>query len=193
MSPEIWSLIAVVLGTGATILIGMVGLMLKLWGETHKRLDRQDERIEALSASLRAEIHATNERVEAANASLLAEIRALRTENNQRFAQIEQRFIRIDERFIQIEQRFIQIDDRFIQIDQRFAEIDQRFTEIDQRFDRLAERQHADISAVNARLDALVLSQGTLIAALTSATDDEDDASQAAPRQPLPASQTAGA
>ena len=149
MSAEIWSVIAATLGTGAAILIGMASLALKLWGETNKRLDRQDERIEASNASLRAEIQ------------------ALRTENNQRFAQIEQRFIQMDGRFTQIEQRFIQIE---------------------QQLDRLAERQHADISAVNARLDALVLSQGTLAAALAPSPGDEDAPPRAASREPAPAS-----
>ena len=187
MSPEIWSLIAVALGTGATILIGMVSVMLKLWGETNKRFDRQDERIatldaslraeihatneriEASNASLQAEIHATNERIEASNASLRAEIHALRTENSQRFAQIEQRFIQMDDRFTQTERRFFQIE---------------------QQLDRLSERQHADISAVNARLDALVLSQGTLAAALAPQPGEQQAPPHAAaPPQPVPASQ----
>ncbi len=171
MSPEIWSLIAVTLGTGATILIGMVSVTLKIWGETNKRFDRQDERIAILDASLRAEIHATNERIEASNASLRAEIHALRTENSQRFAQIEQ---------------------RFIQIDDRFTQIDDRFTQIEHRFDWLAERQHAGISAVNARLDALVLSQGTLAAVLAPPPGDEDEPPRAASRQSVPASQATG-
>ena len=169
MSPEIWSLIAVTLGTGATILIGMVSVTLKIWGETNKRFDRQDERIAILDASLQAEIHATNERIEASNASLRAEIHALRTENSQRFAQIEQRFIQMDDRFTQTERRFFQIE---------------------QQLDRLSERQHAGISAVNARLDALVLSQGTLAAALAPQPGEQQAPPHAAaPPQPVPARQ----
>ncbi len=156
MSAEIWSLIAVTLGTGATILIGVVSVMLKLWSDTNKRFDRQDERLDRQS-----------ERIEALAISLRAEIHALRTETNQRFTQIEQRFIQIDDRFIQI---------------------DDRFTQIEQRFDRLDERQHADISAVNSRLDALLLSQGKLAAALEPASGEEDAPPRAASREPAPAS-----
>ena len=140
MSAETWIIIAAMVGTGAAVLVGMVGVMLKLWSDTNKRLDRQSERIEELAVGLRAEIH------------------ALRTENNQRFAQIEQRFVQIE-----------------------------------QRLDRQAERQHADINAVNARLDTLLLSQGNLAAALTSSPGDDDEPPDAARREPVPASQSTGA
>ena len=102
-------------------------------------------------------------------ALVVTELRALRTEMESRFEQVDQRidqfraavadrFDQVDTRFEQVDQRIDQfraaVADRFDQVDQRFDQVDQRFDQVDQRFDQVDQR----FDQVDQRFDQVVRS-----------------------------------
>ena len=102
-------------------------------------------------------------------ALVVTELRALRTEMESRFEQVDQRidqfraavadrFDQVDTRFEQVDQRIDQfraaVADRFDQVDQRFDQGDQRFDQVDQRFDQVDQR----FDQVDQRFDQVVRS-----------------------------------
>ncbi len=74
LSVETWSIIGTVLGTGAVVLAGLVGLMLKLWSDTNRRLEHLEvglrSEISDVRAELRGEIYAVRSEVSASTERL---------------------------------------------------------------------------------------------------------------------------
>ena len=52
-------------------------------------------------------------------------------------SEMDERFAQVDERFAQMDERFAQVDERFAQMDERFAQMDKRLTGLDERCDGL--------------------------------------------------------
>ncbi len=111
---------------------GVIGLMLKLWSDTNRRIDH-------LEVSLRAEMRAMRDELKgdiaAVREELKGDLAAVREELKGDLAAVREELHR---------------------------EIGAVRTDTTASIERLSDRQHADANAVNARLDVLLLTRGSL-------------------------------
>ena len=73
-------------------------------------------------------------------ALVLAELRALGTEMNRRFDQVDQRVGQVDQRVGGVDQRVGGVDQRVGRVEQRVGRVEQRVGRVEQRLDRVEQR-----------------------------------------------------
>ena len=137
-------------------------MALKLWSDTNRRLEH-------LEVSLRGEIRAVRDELKGDIAvvrdELKGDIAAVRNELKGDIAAVR------DE---------LKGDIAAVR-DELHSEIGAVRTDISASIERLSDRQHADTSAVNARLDVLLLARGSLAGTPDAASGQQQPATAAEP------------
>ena len=140
----------------------VLGLMLKLWSDTNRRLEH-------LEVSLRGEIRAVRDELKgdiaAVRVELKGDIAAVRVELKGDIAAVRDELK----------------GDIAVLRNELHSEIGAVRAETSASIERLSDRQHADTSAVNARLDVLLLARSSLAGTPDAASGQQQPATAAEP------------